>query len=92
MAQATCEHKYICADIRFNRLQDVEGGPIVRWTVDILIACADCEIPFKFIGLPMGIRLDCPTTDVMCVELRAPIEPHSIIKTMKEWKEAGNVD
>lgn len=72
-----CEHVNFETAAEIARLTDVEGGPVVGYTVDIRIRCSDCEEPFCFRGLPMGMSQLAPTSSFDGTVLTAPIHPVS---------------
>lgn len=72
-----CNHEAFEVIAHVTRLSADEGGPITGHCVDIQIRCAQCGLPFRFIGLPAGNHYAEPRVSVDGVELRAPIEPAS---------------
>ena len=74
-----CEHLNFGARIAVNRLSDTDDGPVTGYAADITICCADCGLPFWFLGLPAGYSPQQPMTNVLGTELRAPIAPLQII-------------
>lgn len=70
-----CAHLAFSCQAKINRLSHKEGGPITGYSADISIVCADCGIPFRFLGLNAGNSHIEPRVSVDGTELRAPIEP-----------------
>lgn len=70
-----CEHKEFKAMVRVGRLSLEEGGPITHYQADINIECADCGLPFEFVGVPVGSSGYRPCSDFGALEMRAPITP-----------------
>ncbi len=68
-----CEHKNFTASVEVNRLEDVQ-----KFAADVHIQCADCQKPFRFLGLPGGLHPEQPTVSVDCTEARLPIAPGSL--------------
>lgn len=68
--KVTCEHKDFNASVRVNRLEDTG-----RFSADVRIQCAECEEPFRFLGVPAGSSPYQPTVSIDGLDLRAPIEP-----------------
>lgn len=68
--QMACPHMEFRAMVGVNRLEDVG-----RFTADITIACAVCDLPFHFVGVPWGLSPAQPMASVGGAELRAPIAP-----------------
>lgn len=69
-----CQHMTFTAEVNVNRLSEVEGGPVTGFSADIRIQCSDCQRPFSFRGVPLGLYHDKPSVSVDGLELRAPIE------------------
>lgn len=65
-----CAHEHFHAHVEVNRLDDTK-----RFAADIHVTCADCGMPFRFLGLPGGLHPDKPTTSVDGTEARMPIAP-----------------
>lgn len=64
-----CDHTNQKATVRVINLEDTG-----KTMAEIEISCSDCGTPYRFIGLPMGMSLRQPSTDVDGTELRIPIE------------------
>lgn len=71
----TCEHENFKANVRVGRLTRGDDGPVTGYSADVTIACAQCGLPFRFIGLDAGNHFAEPRVSVDGTELRAPIEP-----------------
>lgn len=74
---AICDHLNFAANVRVGRLTQCEGGPVTGYVADATITCAECGLPFRFIGLPAGNHFAEPRVSIDGTELRAPIEPAS---------------
>lgn len=72
-----CQHLNFAAQAETIRLTATMGGPVVGYTVEIHIECAECHEPFEFIGLPMGSLPSEPACSVDGLEARMPIRPQS---------------
>ena len=72
---SACEHMNFRADCDIGRLSAGEGGPITGYTVAVKVKCAECGLPFRFIGLNAGSHYSEPRVNIDGTELRAPIEP-----------------
>lgn len=72
---SSCEHINFLADVVVSRVTVGEGGPVGEFVADVKIACADCGLPFKFVGVKQGLSYDEPRVSVNDQELRAPIQP-----------------
>lgn len=79
-----CEHHDFAANVEVGRIQDGEGGPVVKYMADVRIVCADCGTPFRFIGLPSGVDYKSPMVSVNGEELRAPIAPQGEVASVLE--------
>ena len=70
-----CEHMNFKCNASIGRLTKTEGGPVTGYCADIRVTCADCGLPFRFIGLAAGNHFAEPRVSIDGTELRAPIEP-----------------
>jgi hypothetical protein len=70
-----CTHQRFVCHANVNRLEDTPGGDITGFSADITIQCADCEIPFRFLGLPGGLLADGAAVSVDGTEARLAITP-----------------
>ena len=77
-----CAHPQFDSQVGIGRLTDVEGGPVTHYTAEIRVHCADCKLPFEWIGPPLGvIDANAPVVGLDRLELRIPIEPqHSTMR------------
>jgi hypothetical protein len=50
---SACKHEDFNASVKVFRLTD--SG---RFSADITIRCAQCDMPFRFLGLPAGVDLN----------------------------------
>lgn len=74
MSEVACTHKSYTAAFDVHRVTDDDG--VVRSVIaEIKISCADCHLPFRFIGPPTGLAFTHPCVDVPATKLLAPIEP-----------------
>lgn len=75
----TCPHEEFAAHIAVNRLTDVDGGPLVGFSVDVTARCVACDEPLVFhgAGLPVGLVPDRPAISVDGTELRCPARMQS---------------
>jgi hypothetical protein len=67
---AECTHPGHAVACAIARLED--SG---KFMAEIRIVCVECREPFRFVGVPAGLRFDGPAVSVDGLELRAPIEP-----------------
>lgn len=65
-----CKHRNFKAFVIFNRL--VDSG---RFMDDVRIECADCHLPFQFLGLPIGLDLSGAAMSVDGQEAHLAIAP-----------------
>lgn len=72
-----CEHMNFSARVEVQRLTDGEGGAVLNFLADITVRCAECDIPFHFVGMAAntGLSFKHPTANVGATELHAPIAP-----------------
>lgn len=71
----TCQHESFAATCNVHRLTQVEGGPVIGYTMAIVVRCTTCNLPFRFRGLPAGSLFDGAAVSADATELRAAIEP-----------------
>lgn len=76
----TCDHPSFLANCQVHRLTEKEDGPIVGYQVDVTLKCVECDLPFRFRGVPAGNDPDVPRASADGLELRAPIEPAYTVK------------
>jgi hypothetical protein len=84
-----CQHTKFITTTGVGRISQVEGGPIMRYTAEIKIHCAECGLPFRFLGLPFGSHPTSPRLSVDSIELRAPIEPAHVVEICGQPVVAG---
>ncbi len=70
-----CLHEKFQSNCRIGRLTEVESGPVTSYTMDVEVHCAECMMPFQFIGLPGGVNPSFPTVSADNLEARIPIKP-----------------
>jgi hypothetical protein len=66
----SCKHENFRASVDVNRLED--SG---RFCADVRIECAECHLPFQFLGLPLGLNLTGAAMSVDGLEARLGIAP-----------------
>lgn len=71
-----CKHEDFMANVNVGRFSEKDGGPIDSYCADITVKCAQCEMPFRFLGVPHDYSFNKPTVDILALELRAPIYPN----------------
>jgi hypothetical protein len=69
----SCTHQDFDAHVTVNRLEDIH-----KFHAGVTIKCAECGMPFRFLGLPGGLHLDGATVSVDCTEARLAIAPGSL--------------
>lgn len=78
-----CEHINFLANVEVNRLLKSEDSEKVRcYQADVTIKCADCGLPFRFIGLPAGLDLNGAATSLDATEARLAIAPKGQVVTI----------
>lgn len=73
-----CRHENFQSVVCVNRVMDGKNtaGDVMYFTADISVRCADCKLPFEFVGFQKcGLSAYEPMVDVTAQELRAPIKP-----------------
>jgi hypothetical protein len=86
----TCEHAKFHAQVNVTRLTDGDGGRVTGYTSEITIKCADCGLPFRFLGLPFGSHYAEPRLSVDSLTLRAPLEPAIVTEILGYPLVSGN--
>lgn len=84
-----CEHNDFTVEVDVNRLPAVEGGPIERYSADVRIKCAECGVPFRFLGLPAGLDLTGAATSVDGEEARLAILPRGQVLSVIDGAPQG---
>lgn len=84
-----CEHLNFVCECDVNRLPTKEGGPIERYSMDVRVKCADCGIPFRFIGLPCGVDLNGAAVSIDATEGRFAIAPKGQVVSVLEGGVVG---
>jgi hypothetical protein len=79
-----CTHENYAAEVDENRLED--SG---RFQADVRIKCANCGLPFRFIGLPAGLDLNGAATSPDATEARLAIAPKGEVVNMIEGAPMG---
>lgn len=75
MDSLDCKHEQFQANANVFRLQEDDNREPKSYAVDLRIHCAQCGLPFEFVGLPMGVSPNEPTVSIDCQEARIPIIP-----------------
>jgi hypothetical protein len=84
-----CEHNNFDASVMVNRIQEGEGGSIIRFMADVRITCTGCGVPMRFIGLPAGMDYNSPCVSVGATEGRFPVAPKGDVLSELEGTPAG---
>jgi hypothetical protein len=71
----TCAHQNFKANVAVGRLTQRDNGPVIGYTADVTVTCAECGLPFRFIGVSAGNHYSEPRVSIDGTELRAPLEP-----------------
>lgn len=73
---ADCKHENFRVQANIARCQRNDDDPtIVVFYCELTVFCTDCNVPFEFIGLPMGLSPGQPMCSVDGQEARMPIKP-----------------
>ena len=73
-----CKHEDFEASVKVNRLgsdADLVEGNVNHWVADIQVHCKECELPFSFLGVPLGLNFEAPSANIDRTELHAPMVP-----------------
>ena len=75
-AMNKCSHENFAATVNVNRLtKSDDDATVIAHQADIRINCAECGLPFEFVGVDAGMLPNKPMASVDAQELRAPIRP-----------------
>lgn len=69
-----CEHENFKANVSVGRILN-QDNKAYAFTADITVECADCGMPFCFLGLPTGLSATEPCVEFGGKEARMPITP-----------------
>jgi hypothetical protein len=86
---APCPHENFDAVVGVARLLGEEGVPVVGFSGEIRVRCADCDEPFRWTGVPAGQSTRQPMCSVDETELRAPLRPASADPDIQLENEPG---
>lgn len=81
-----CPHACFAASVEMTRLAKVAGGPPTGYAADVRVRCADCGLPFRFVGLGSGVSSREPRVSPDGTELRAPMVPLGQPHPADGWK------
>lgn len=70
-----CLHEEFEVFAKIGRFADQDTDKVTHFGADIKIRCKQCQLPFEWIGVPMGFAFTGPHCSVDLLELRAPIRP-----------------
>ena len=79
-----CKHENFACECDVARLSEKEDRPITRYSMDVRVRCADCGLPFRFIGLPTGLDLNGASVSVDGTEGRFAIAPRGQVISVLE--------
>lgn len=80
-----CGHHNFHSEVGIARMEDIG-----RFQADVRIRCADCDCPFRFIGLPLGLDINGAAVSVDGCEARLAIHPVGVpVPDLKEETAAG---
>lgn len=68
----SCEHFNFHTIVKVIRIVTPDG---MEYSAEVSIKCTDCGVPFKFLGLQVGLSFQKPMVSFGDQELRAPIIP-----------------
>lgn len=73
-----CLHSnfHVSADV--IRIGEHEENYVSEYTMDVIVQCSDCALPFEFVGLMAGHDPRGPTCSFDQREARIPIRPSLI--------------
>lgn len=70
-----CTHESFSACIEVHRLgADANAAPS-NYMAEVTVRCANCNVPFRFLGPSTGLSFNKPTVNLTATTLHAPIAP-----------------
>lgn len=70
-----CKHNSFRVQANVARITEEEGGPAKNFLLEVQVWCDQCNEPFEFVSLPVGLSFDKPTANVDFTEAHLPIRP-----------------
>jgi hypothetical protein len=67
---SACKHHQFDANAKVFNLEDT-----AQFMVELTVTCRQCSLPFRFLGLPIGVHMAGATTNVDGLEVRLAIAP-----------------
>jgi hypothetical protein len=75
----TCKHEHFQATVNVGRITEEDDPTTVRnYLADIRVKCAACDLPFEFLGLPIGMDLQGAMMSPDGQEARLAITPRGL--------------
>lgn len=69
-----CSHEDFAANVDVHRLCD-DAGRVRTFLAEVSVRCAQCGLPFHFVGPNCGLSFTKPSVNVGATTLHAPISP-----------------
>jgi hypothetical protein len=69
-----CLHENFDSRVGIHRLVD-DAGLLTGFQAEITLKCSECDQPFVFLGLPVGLSLDGAAVSIDGQELRVACAP-----------------
>lgn len=73
---SNCKHMNFKALVKVARLEDVG-----KFMAEVTVQCADCDLPFQFLGLEPGLKLNGATVSLDGLEANLAIAPQGSTQT-----------
>lgn len=71
-----CKHFNFNASVAVARIQENENSDVIKnYMAGVKVNCADCGLPFEFIGLEGGVAFHVPRVSWDRTEANMPIVP-----------------
>jgi len=82
---ASCPHEIFDCNCNVANIEDVG-----RFMIDVTVKCAQCGVPFRFIGLPAGLDMNGASVSIDACEARLAIAPKDeVIPELEGGKPSG---
>ncbi len=73
-----CKHlNFIAKNVVARLMDDDDPEKTIGYSMNVSVKCADCGLPFEFVGMPGGYSPRQPMVNLDATEARIPICPSS---------------
>lgn len=72
-----CDHPDAYVACKFERITEVDDGPVTGYYLNARVRCVACGEPFRFTGVPAGLSPAQPMCSIDDTTIAMPIRPQS---------------